>query len=252
MSEENKVIVYDAASDYEMMRPQDKIVSRLRLQQALSPAVNAGKMVQGCWAIDDNEVGIERGATTLIVPVMVWFQWVEFNPDMNADKKDKILAKSIDPTSELAKAAERYDTVINPDGKKVFRVTESYNFAVLCPTMKNSDWERLFVVSFQRSAHKLAKGWWNRMSNMRLNGEKLHMWRNTWELGAEFKDEGPKKKYFLPTIDKPLAIPENKWAYLSNLAIGLRAQRAALAQRELDRAEEDAEEAAAGKDEPHF
>jgi hypothetical protein len=250
MSNENAIKIYNPEDDFAQMRPQDTIVSRLRLQQALSPAVNAGKMVQGCYAIDDNEVAIGRGELTSIIPLMFWFQWVEFNPDMNAPKEKKVLSKSIDPTSDLARESAAYVTVKNPEGKTVFKVTESYNFVVLCPDL--GVFERPFVISFQRSSHKLAKAWLNRMANMRVNGAKINMWRNSWELGAEFKDEGPKKKYFLPTINKPTPVPEDKWEFLNATANGLREQRAALAQRELDKSVEDDVAEASGAAESHF
>lgn len=246
----NEIKIYNPEDDFGQMRPQDTLVSRLRLQQALSPAVNAGKLVQGCYAIDDNEVAIERGTVERIIPLMFWFQWVEFNPDMNADKKNKVLNKSIDPTSDLARESAAYVTVKNPEGKAVLKVTESYNFVVLCPGL--GAFERPFVISFQRSSHKLAKAWLNRMANMRVNGAKINMWRNSWELGAEFKDEGPKKKYFLPTMNNPIAVPEDRWEFLNATATGLREQRAALAQRELDKAEEDAHAEETGSKEGKF
>ncbi len=250
----NDLKIYNPEDDFAQVRAQDLIVSRLRLQQALSPAVNAGKMVQGCFAIDDNEVAIERGTLTRIIPIMFWFQWVEFNPDMNAPKEKKILNKSIDPSSTLAQEAEKYVTVLNPEGKKVFKVTESYNFVVLCPDL--GAFERPFVISFQRSSHKLAKAWLNRMMNMRVNGAKINMWRNSWELGAEFIDAGPKKKYFLPNINKPEPVPEDKWEFLHGLATKLREGRAALAARELEKAADDANDeesdATAAANEKHF
>jgi hypothetical protein len=90
------------------------------------------------------------------------------------------------------------------------------------------------------------------MANMRVNGAKINMWRNSWELGAEFKDEGPKKKYFLPTMNNPMAVPEDRWEFLNTTATGLREQRAALAQRELDAAVEDAHAESSGATEDKF
>lgn len=246
----NDIKLYNPEDDFGQMRPNDLIVSRLKLQQALSPAVSAGKLVQGCYSIDDNEVAIDRGALMRIIPLMFWFQWVEFNPDMNAPKEKKVLSKSIDPTSQLAKEAMQYVTVKNPEGKEVFKVTESYNFVVLCPDL--GVFERPFVTSFQRSSHKVAKIWLNRMANMRVNGAKINMWRNSWELGAEFIDAGPKKKYFCPTVNKPAPVEEDKWEILNNMASGLRAQRAALAERELETSVKEAEADSAAAEETHF
>ncbi len=247
MNEENRqVTVFNPDDDFAPMRPQDQIVSRLRLQQSLSPAVTAGRLPPGCFSIDDLEVGIERGKNSLIIPLMFWFQWVEFNPNMDAPKKEKVLAKSVDPTSKLAQEAQNYVTVINSLGKKVNKVTESYNFVVLAPMIGGYD--RFFVTSFQRSAHKVAKMWLNRMHNMRVNGAKINMWRNSWELGAEFKDEGPQKKYFVPVIDKPQPVAEDRWAFLNATSSALREQRAAMAARELERAGEDEHDEADAKE----
>lgn len=238
----NALAAYNVNDDYEGVRTQDLITPRIRLQQLTSPAVGEGKANAGDFMLDNTEMLLKRNNKTKIVPLMNWLQWVEFNPDRKAPKDKRVLSRSVDPVGELAKAAESYATIIGPDGKKAFRVTESFNFACLLPSVGFFD--TVYILSFQRSGHRVAKGWINTLLRRRQsNGDKLPWFSAMFDLSSLFKDEGGDKKYFIPSIDNMTETPMEQWPALAELVTKLRAGKKAMMDRELER-EHEAEEAA--------
>ncbi len=234
---------YNADDDFADMRPQDRINPRISLMQALSPDVNAGKAVQGEFCVNGQSV-LKRGDKLKFIPLMWWFQWTEFNVDRNAPKDKKIIAKSVDANSELAILASKYAEVLDSKGNKVMRVTEAFNFAILIPAI--GGWDTVYTTTFQRSAHKVGKTFLNRLKSLKSGPEYKTMpfFSHFFDLSAEFIDKGADKKYFAPVIGNQYDVPEDKLEYLLQLSVGLKAQKQAFIQRELDRTEEDATEVA--------
>jgi hypothetical protein len=251
----NALAAYNVKDDYEGVRQQDIITPRIRLQQLTSPAVGEGKAAAGDFMLDNTEMLLRRGNKTKIIPLMNWLQWVEFNPDRKAPKDKRVLSRSVDPVGELAKSAEKYEEILNPEGKKQFRVTESFNFAVLLPSVGFFD--TVYILSFQRSGIRVAKGWLNTLLRRRQsNGDKMPWFSAMFDLSSVFKDEGGDRKYFVPSIDNMTETPMEQWPGLAELVTKLRAGKKAMMERELEREHEleatEADAAETAKAEKHF
>ncbi len=242
--------LYKTEDDYADVRPQDRVTPRLRLQQMTSPGVAAGKTAAGDFALDDTDPIIRRGATTKAIFLMHWLQWVQFNPNRNCPKNERVLARSVDPNGELAMDAGKYTKIMNSEGKETMKTTESYNFVLLLPTI--GFYDTFYLLSFQRSSHKIGKNLINKMMGFRQpTGDKMPMFSHMFDLSAEFHDEGPSKKYFTPSLSNAIETPMEQWPKLVNLVTGLRTVRQAMMQRELER--ETADDAVPGVDDkPNF
>lgn len=246
----NAVQVYKADDDFADMRPQDKISPRLKLMQALSPEVSAQKALQGEFAINESCV-LKRGEKMKIIPIMWFFTWTEFNPDRNAPKEKKVLARSADPLSTIAQEAARYVEVKDSKGNMVQKVTEAFNFIVLIPSLGGYD--TFYTITFQRSSHKVGKTFLNRLKSMKdARYETLPIFSHSFELSSEFVDKGTDKKYFAPVIGAAEEVPAERIEELKVLAMGLKAARKAFVEREMERAAEDEAKETDAKDEPNF
>ena len=255
LAAQNALATYKAEDDFQDVRPQDKLTPRIRLQQMTSPSVAEGKAAAGDYMLDSGEVILHRGGTTKIIPLMHWLQWVEFNPDRDAAKDKRVFGRSVDPNGDLAIAAGKYEEVVNPEGKKVFRVTESYNFAVLLPSI--GFYDTVYIISLQRASHRVGKGLINTLLGQRQSdGVRYPFFASMFDLGNVFKDEGPQKKYFVPTFEKRMETPQAQWPGLAVLVTKLRADKKAMMDRELEREHDDTAAgvtaASSAKDEKHF
>lgn len=239
----NEVTVYNADEDFQYMRKSDIITPRLVLQQFLSPGVTDSTYKPGDMVIqDEKRVVIPFGKKGLITPIMFWMNWIEWNPDRDAPKDKKIIDSSFDPQSELCKRAERFDEVQTPDGPKM-AVTEYYNWVVAIngtPEAPVYNWDDLAMLNFSRSSHRRGKEWLNRMWKLKgPDGNRAPMFSHQFEVCAQFKDEGPKKKYMVPSVDKMIETPAEHHAHLMNMATTLRSQRQQIMERELEREKSD-------------
>ena len=222
---------YNAADDFADMRQQDTILPRLAIQQGLSPLVMDGKAAAGDIVDSStNKVLIKKGDKSKIIPLMFWLEWIEWNPDRNAPKDKKVIERSTDPNSELARRAARYEERVRSDGKKEFVVTEYYNFIVLAPEATQS-WTDMFSYGFCRSSHKVGKLWLNKMSKMvhDIEGQRIKapMWSNLWELSTviEVKENN---RFAVPVIGGCERLPDDYWTDLSLMATALRERRSSI------------------------
>jgi len=241
--------------DFADVRPQDKLTPRIKLMQMTSPQVADGKAMAGDMVLDSGDLLVKRGGSTLFVPLMHWLSWVEFNPDRNCPKDKRVIDRSVDPNSSLAQRAAKYEEVMQSNGKKAFAVTEAYNFVGLCPSVGHFD--TFYLLSFQRASHRVGKGLINKLMGIRApDGSRFPMFMSMFELSSLYKDEGPEKKYFIPSLDNRKDTPEDKLASLALLVDGLRAGKKMMMDRELERekaeAEADAETETSAKAEKHF
>jgi hypothetical protein len=234
---ENQIIQYNGDDDFADMRPQDVITPRLALMQPTSPLVIDGKY-RGGQFIDTGaeKVVVEINKSTLILPVMMWLQWIEWNPDRSCPKDKRMIASSTDPRSELAAEASRFAEVVNSDGKKVFKVTEYYNFIVMLPEYTGT-YTECFMTGFARSSHRVGKTWINRMSKLQHGGHKAPMWMHAWQLSQE-KMQKDNNTFFVPKIGDAVKVPEDAWAGLNAIATEFKARKAEMAARAAQQAGE--------------
>lgn len=225
----NDLSLYSSVEDdFKDMRKSDLIVPRVQLMQAISPQVTSGKWRMGQY-IDmvQEQTVVDIGKTAKIVPLMFWLEWVEWNPDRSAPKDKKVLNRSLDPSSQLAKMAENFVEVDTPKGKKL-RVTEYYNFIVLIPSY-SGNYEDAFIINFSKSSHRTGKAWLNKLMKARIKlGDtfiRSPIWANEWELTTknESKDGNV---YSLPIIGSSNMIPVEMHEQVKHNSDSMKAMRA--------------------------
>lgn len=188
----NDLFLYTSASDdFQDMRKRDIIMPRLVLGQPTSPLVVDGVGTTGdLFDSSTKSVIAKLGTKIRIVPFVFWLEWIEWNPDVGAPKDKRMLARSVDPASLLAKRAEAFEKT--QDDKKV-AVTEYYNF--ICSIVGEDpsvpgyrDYSHLTVINFCRTSHRTGKGFLNKLSNAKFKPNptsaptKAPIWFNEWEL----------------------------------------------------------------------
>jgi hypothetical protein len=209
----NMPAIYSGADDdFKDMRQRDMIMPNLRLMQALSPLVTEDAAKSGDFAdVSTKTVIIPKESKKFVVPLIFWLEWIEWNPNRKAAKDQRILNRSNDPSSELAKVAERWET-IKVDGKDRARVTEYYNFIVAMANEMDgfTDFSQLYVLNFSKTGHRTGKMWLNKLKNSKIRFEdgvvKAPIWYNQWELYSilETKDTD---KFYTPQIGSSKATP---------------------------------------------
>jgi hypothetical protein len=205
---------YNAEDDFKDMRAQDKVLPRLRLAQHTSNQVKEGLVKPGAW-FNSATVGtvIPHDKMGVIIPIMFWLEWMEWNPNKDAPKGigpgKAILARDTDPNGELAKSAARFEKIMTKRGEKM-RVTEYYSFLVLAPEA-TGNYTDMMMLNFSKTAHKVGKMWLNRMRSFMVKGptgmpERCPMAAVAWDLGREeaVKDGD---KYFVPKIGEGKLLP---------------------------------------------
>ena len=146
--------VYDSESDFDQMEHSDKILPRIRLIQPTSPEatddppIPAGSFIYASI----KQIVIPSGKFTKFIPLMWWKEWLEWNPDKNAPKVDRLLNKSTDPMGDLANICRSREKIETSDGKEMFRVTEVYNAVGSLPEV-TGDYTALFLFKFSRTSH---------------------------------------------------------------------------------------------------
>lgn len=192
---------YKIEDDFKDMRPQDNILPRLVLMQGQSKQVSDGKAAFGDWFDTSAQTTvIKRGESKLIIPVMLWLEWIEWNPS-RSDAGKRILGRSVDPNSDLAKIAAQRVKVKNPEGKEVNRVNETYTFLVLVPEYFG-DYQSAMLISFAKSAYFSGKQFYNRIKMLKRkmpDGSlvSVPMPAAAWPLRS-FKKDDPKGVHMIP------------------------------------------------------
>lgn len=232
----NAVTIYNPEDDFASVRKRDITTPRIVLAQPTSPSVMEGICRPGDILADGTKVA-GQGEVTTILPILFFLSWVEWNPNLECPKDQRIVARSSDPQSELAKTAEKFVLIKNSMGKTVCKVTEYFNFIVALPMFMNN-FTDLYMLSFYRGSHKIGKAFLNRLMRCRHNGNKMNMWMNEWEFMTKLVPGPNNSKYIQPVIGNAKMVDPGHYPTLNSMAGELRAMRATLA----DRAAEDSDD----------
>lgn len=234
---------YNPGDDFSFLRPRDILTPRLFLMQPTSPNVIEGKFRPGELVLND-ETFLAVGQKTKMIILLAWLQWIEWNPDRNAPQDQRMLNKSFDPTSQLAKEAEAFLKIKNPEGKEVVKVTEYYNCLCILPG-KDNDYDRIAAFGFARSSHKEGKKILNALGTAKHNGSKCYMWEHEFEFSTKMEQK-EQNRYFVPMKGTMARIPDAQYETVKKHAEAMRARREEMQARVL--AQETETEAKAGVD----
>lgn len=219
---------YNKDLDFADMRPQDVIIPRLNLMQYQTKPVKDEKAKAGDFF--DSAAGvtaIERGTFGTVIPLLLWLEWIEWNPKRGTDKR--ILAREVDPNGTLAKMAAKRETVVNSEGKKVQRVSETYTMLVLVPSYFNN-YENMMLLSFARSAYFIGKQWINRMKMLKNKvGDQyvnVPMPCAQWALSSEKKTKD-QNDFMVPKIGDATFLDAETCKWTMELAAKAREAKAA-------------------------
>jgi hypothetical protein len=225
----NELSIYNGAEDFADMRQSDILTPRMKLMQFTSPDVKARKRNAGEFVSQvDNGVLIPEGKSSLMVPLMFWLQWIEWNPDRSAPKDKLILGQSVDPRSDLAKRAEAFEKVQTKNGPKL-AVTENYNFLLALPEV-TGNYTDIYIYSFARSSHKIGKTWLNRMQRIRHGQNIAPIWMHAWPLSSKVEKKD-NDDYCVPVIGDAQQVPQDSWEQLNELSKQLKLRKNEMAAR---------------------
>lgn len=222
MNDTNAVKVYTPEDDFGFVRSRDVVTPRLFLLQPMSQPVVENKFRAGEFVMNDGGV-IAPGAKAKFVVLMMWLQWIEWHPDRDVIKEERMIAKSFDPMSALAKRAEKWELVKNKLGKEVPAVTEYYNCIIALPGVDNN-YSNLATFGFARSSHKIGKIFINRMMGIKYEGRKPHMWETEFEISSKMETKG-NDRFYVPVIGAANRLPTEYIEEVRQNAETLRARR---------------------------
>ena len=141
----------DAPLGMQNMRPEDMLIPRVTLMQALSPSVVEGQHRPGVLINSlSKEVIAEIDASVAIIPIFHYLEWLKWG---DRDLNEGILDRSLDPDGALATSCARGDK-IQRGGKEVMVVTECHNFICLMPDISLT---APIMIGCSRSNHKKGK-----------------------------------------------------------------------------------------------
>ena len=225
--------VYDNSSDFEQMDHGDKILPRVRLIQPTSPEATDDNPITPGSFIDASirQVVVAPGKTTKFIPLLWWKEWLEWNPNKQAPKAERLLDKSNDPMGALATICRQREKVIASDGKEMFRVTEVYNAVGALPEI-TGDYTGLFMFQFSRTAHYPFKVLLNSIDRLKItdpNDEtskmKSPLFGAAWEFGSERKRNDKNETWFVPKFGQATLLDKETLMFLAPIATRLREDR---------------------------
>lgn len=235
---------YNANDDFVGMRAKDIILPRAQVLQPLSAEVMDNGKPAGA-IIDSSTKGIlvpAREEGKYIVPIMTWLEWIEWNKDRDCDKKDRVVERSTDPASLLARRADRWETYVDEKGNNKPVVTEYYNFIIAVVDDKMSDYESLYIMGFARSSHTTGKLLLNRLRKTRVAGEDgmpvpapMFLNRIAIKTTVETKDSN---KYWVPVLGEAKQNPDAHLPMLIRIATEAKARRAEIIERNRSEADD--------------
>jgi hypothetical protein len=114
-------------------------------------------------------------------------------------------------------------------------VTEYYNFIIALPEL-TGNFEELFIFGFSKSSHKVGKLFLNRARKLRTPGGQdiAPLWFNAWELSSFVEQNERNEKYMIPMIGNCKLVDTAWHPALSEIAAGVKAQKAAFADRTVE------------------
>ena len=218
---------YNRDDDFAGMRQQDLNLPRLRLMAFNHKLVKERKANAGAWVDTAAEATvIDSGQVGILIPLMFWLEWIEWNPDKAA--KQPIIARSSDPLSELAKSAERFEKIRGTDGKEKLKVTEYYSFLVLAPQYFGN-YTDMLLLNYSKTGHKVGKAWLNRMRGFKIQeGEQkigAPMWAVGWEFGSKVEVNDKGEDYYVPVVGSGKLIPQEAVETVKTVALECKARR---------------------------
>ncbi len=241
-----------ADDDFAGMRQRDIQMPNLRLMQQMSPLVVSEVAKSGDFAaVGSKQVIIPRGSKKFIVPMIFWLEWIKWNPKKGVPKEDMIISRSNDPQSDLAKAAERYDTYVDSQGKEKAVVTEYYNF--ICSVVEGddtaSDFSNLYVINFSKTGHRTGKAFLNKLARSKIRCEdgfvKAPIWYNQWELFAT-QETKEQNTFWVSQIGASKPTPVSVHEELKDTSDALKQRRQEIMDKLSAKSEADHEETSGG------
>lgn len=243
-------LLVGAEDDFVSMRKKDILLPRATILQANSPDVASGRFPSGTVMDSATKSEIIKARTDgkFIIPLMMWLEWIEWNPKRNAPKDEKIIDRSVDPSGKLANRADKWETITNAEGREVCVVTEYYNYIGIILDPKMNDYDSVYLTGFCRSSHRIGKMWLNRLAKARMeiepgNWVKAPMWAYRWAYKTEMVSKDG-YTYYVPSIGEGQLNPQADWAMLKGVSDGFKARRSEIMDRNSNK--DDETEAAAG------
>jgi hypothetical protein len=242
-------LIADANDDFAGMRKRDFILPRANILQALSPDVVDGRAPAGTVMDSSTKAAIiqPRQEGKYVVPMLFWFEWIEWNKQRNVDKDERIVARSVDPKSELAKRAEAWETFVNSEGREVCVVTEYFNFIVAIVDDQTNDYDNIYLTGFARSSHRAGKMWLNRMHKTKIDIGGQYVRPSMWAMRWAYKTELVRKDnfaFYVPVIGDGKQNPLADWARLKTIADEFKARKAEIMERNTNKEDTGVAEAA--------
>jgi len=228
---------YNVEDDFASMRSRDVVLPTARIMQMLSPEVVQGKAAHGDM-VDKSTANILFKAKTekhAIVPFMMWLEWIEWNKVKTCPKNERIIERTTDPSSKLAKRSEAWETWKNNEGKEIPVVTEYYNFIVAFVTEDYANYDDLYLLGFARSSHKIGKMWLNRMrkNKIKLDGEYITppMCAMRWAFKTAMVSNEAGQPYWIPSFGDGFQNPSGDLQRLISISNSLKEQRKEIMER---------------------
>jgi len=236
---------FDAADDYKDMRVKDHILPRATLLQPLSSVVMDGVGAAGNIVNSGTNTVLvtAREEGKYIVPIIRWIEWLEWNKDRDCDPKQKVVSRSTDPASELARRCDKWEVHINSEGKEKPTVTEYFNFIVAIVDDKMSDYESLYVMPFCRSSHRVGKVLLNRLYNTKIldeSGEPVQapMFYNRIAIKTQVETKD-NNKFWVPVLGAAKPNPTKDLEKLIRIATEMRTRKHDIVERNKSESDDD-------------
>jgi hypothetical protein len=224
----NALSTYTSANDdFADVRQQDIIMPRIALQQATSAGVVDGKYKMGQFIDTAQEtVAIDLLKIGKVVPLVFWIEWIEWNTDRAAPKDKRVVNRSTDPQSDLAKQASQYVKVMTTQGERL-KVTEIYNFICLLPSY-SGNYVDPFHIGFSKSSHATGKSWLNKLMKAKIRVEdqliRAPIWANEWEISS-LKEQKDGNTFARAVIGSSTMLPVELHADINALSIAFKERK---------------------------
>lgn len=181
-----------------------QIVPRIKMVQGTSAAELKSKFEEGTAIISPGDAILSmKDESFLFCPIFFFAEYILWS-DMDDTDTDAILQRTFDPTSEVAIRANseetrmrRYGPVDKQTGlpKYTENAVEHLNFSGLI----YGDHElsgTSATLSFSRGEWITGKNWIGAMQMRRANKKKIPLYCQVWAFDTNFRDKGPKKKWY--------------------------------------------------------
>lgn len=203
----------ELAAGMENVRPQDILIPRLILMQALSPVVVEDKFEAGDIVNSVSQaLWLEKGATANFIPVFHYLEWIEWG---EREKGESWLSRSLDHNGKLAQMSARAEKRVDAQGRDVFISTEYHNFVALFPEISK---EVLVVISCAKTNHKKGR---QLIALARYRG-RYPLFAGKYVLHAEIETNRQSQKYFVYNFDNAGWASEPEFAICGKLYGGIK------------------------------